>query len=321
MTSISGYAIFTAIVPVVATTAIGYLFRKKNWVDQSVQAGLMRLVIWIFTPALVIDRVLGNPLLNDFSVVWKVALAGFLTIAVGMLIATLFARIFGIKDEHRRRIFGYCCGIYNYGYLALPICMSLCPPETVGVMLLFNSSVEVAMWSIGVALLNGRVRPNELLKSVANPIFFSMILCLVLNFTHLAPHVPEWLFGTAKSLGACMIPCGILLVGMSLPVLMNGFRLRDEPNITIGSVLMRLLVIPALMTSAAILLPALPQDLRYILIIQSGMPTAMLPIVVVQYYGGDARLALRTVLSTSALCIITLPCWIKIGFWLLSKTQ
>lgn len=319
MAEISIAAIFASIVPVVVTTALGYLFRKKNWVDQTVQAGLMRLVIWIFTPALVVDRVLGNPLLVEISVVLKVCAAGFLSVVVGIFVAIFCARFFGIGDSARKRAFGYCCGIYNYGYIALPICMSLCPPDTVGVMLLFNSSIEVAVWSVGVAVVSGRLRVAELAKSVVNPIFFAMIFCLVFNFSGLAPHVPGWVFGTAKSLGACMIPCGILLVGMALPVLMNGFRVRDEPLVSVGALAMRLFLIPALMLAAALFVPGLPQDLRNILVIQCGMPTAMLPIVVVQLYGGDARLALRIVLSTSAACIITLPLWIKVGFFLLGK--
>ncbi len=321
MPEISVSAIFTAIVPVVLTTALGYLFRRKNWVDQNIQAGLMRLVIWAFTPALVVDRVLGNPLLTDFSVVWKVAAAGFLSVSLGMLAALLCARFFGISDARTRRAFGYCCGVYNYGYIALPICMSLCPPETVGMMLLFNSSIEVAVWSVGVAVLSGKMSLPELAKSVVNPIFFAMVFCLVCNFTGWADAVPAWVFGTAKSLGACMIPCGILLVGMALPVLLNGFRLRDDPRVSVGALAMRLLLVPALMTAAALFVPAIPQDLRFILLIQAGMPTAMLPVVVVQFYGGDARLALRIVLTTSAASLLTLPAWIKTGFWLLQKIR
>lgn len=321
MPEISVSAIFTALVPIVLTIAAGYFFRRKNWVDQTAQAGLMRLVIWIFTPALIVNRVLDNSLLKDFSVAWKVVAAGFLSAALGMIIAVFCARFFGISEATRRRAFGYCCGVYNYGYIALPICMSLCPKETVGLMLLFNSSIDVAIWSIGVAIITGRIRPAELAKSVVNPIFLSMILCLACNFTGLSAFAPKWVFDTAGSLGACMIPIGILLVGMALPVLMNGFRLRDEPAVSVGALVMRLLLIPALMTAAALFVPALPQDLRYVLIIQSGMPAAMISIVVLQYYGGDARLALRIVLSTSAVCILTLPAWIKTGFWLLGKIQ
>lgn len=318
MPEISLTAIFSAIVPIIVTIALGWFFRAKDWVDQRVQTGMMRLVIWIFTPCLVVNRVLGNKLLADFSTVWKSCLAGFLTVSVGIAVAVFLARFFGISESSRRRAFGYCCGVSNYGYFAIPICMSLCPPDTLGVMLLFNSSIDVAVWSVGLAVLNGKISPVELLKSVVNPIFFAMIFSLVCNFAGAAPHVPAWVFGTTQSLGACMVPCGTLLIGMSLPVLLNGFRVRDDPLVSAGALSVRLLIVPALILAAALIVPALPQDLRFVLIIQAGMPAAMLSIVVLQLYNNDARLALRIALSTSVVCVLTLPFWIKIGFRLLT---
>lgn len=319
MVEVSGIALLTATMPVVLMVAIGYLFRRKNWVGQETQYGLMRLVVWVFTPSLIIDRVLGNPLLRDFVVVGKVLLAGFLTIALGILVAGLVARFFGISDTERRRVFGYCAGIYNYGYMALPVCISLCSPETVGMMLLFNTGVEVGIWTIGLAVVSGNLEPKKIAGAFLNPIFISMVLAIALNFFGWEHYVPVWFCNAADSLGACMIPSGVMLVGMSLPILLSGFRVRDDALISVGAIAVRLGLIPALMVAAAVFLPGLPQDLRYILVIQSAMPAAMLPIVIVQYYNGDAKLALRVVLVSTATCVVTLPFWVKFGFWLLGQ--
>ena len=318
MTEISTLNLIVATMPVVAITALGYFFRRRNWVNREVQMGMMRLVIWVFTPALVVDRVLGNPLLRDFSVVWKVLLAGFLSIAGGIALALFAAKFFGVSEPARKRVFGYCAGIYNYGYVALPICMSLCEANTVGMMLLFNAGVEVGIWTVGLSVVSGELKIGKFFKAFANPIFISMVLAQTLNFCGLDAMVPAWFSATAKSLGACMIPCGILLVGMSLPILLNGFKLCDEPRISLGAIVMRLGAIPAVMVAAAAFVPALPTELRYILVIQAATPPAMLPIVIVQYYNGDARLALRVVLVATAACVFTLPFWIKLGFRLLS---
>lgn len=326
MVEISGYALFSATMPVLAIMAIGWLFRKKKWVGEEVQFGLMRLVIWIFTPALIIDRVLFNPLIKNFSDVSTVLIAGFASVAVGILVSAGVARFFEIDSRERRRVFGYTTGIYNYGYIALPICMTLCPPDTSGMMLLFNSGIEVSVWTIGVSFLLGAFRPKQLLKAFVNPIFITMVLTLVLKLTGLNEYVPTWIANPdpalpslSKQLGACMIPSGILLVGMSLPVLLSGFRWFDDWKISAGAILMRLIVVPALMLLAALFVPAIPQDLRYILIIQSAMPPAMLPIVIVQFYQGDAKLALRVVMVGTLACFVTLPFWIKFGFWALAK--
>lgn len=320
MVEVSGMALLSATLPVVVIAAVGYLFRRKNWVTQETQYGLMRLVVWAFTPALIVDRVLGNPLLCDIAVVLKVLSAGFLTIALGVVLAVFLARFFGIAEADRRRVFGYCAGIYNYGYMALPVCISLCSSETVGMMLLFNTGVEVGIWTIGLSVVSGNLEAKKIASAFVNPIFISMVVAIVLNFCGWSNYVPAWFAATAKSLGACMIPSGVLLVGMSLPVLLNGFRLKDDISASLGAIVVRLGIIPALMVATAVWLPALPQDLRYILVIQSGMPAAMLPIVVVQYYKGDAKLALRVVLISTAACAVSLPFWIKIGFWLLAKS-
>lgn len=319
MVEVSGMALLTATLPVVVIAAFGYLFRRKNWVNQETQFGLMRLVVWVFTPCLIADRVLGNPLLRDCAVVLKTLSAGFLSIALGIVVAVLAARLFGIGDAARRRVFGYCAGIYNYGYMALPVCASLCSADTVGMMLLFNTGVEVGIWTVGLAVVSGEPEPGKVAKAFVNPIFITMAVAVALNFCGLDGHVPAWALNSAKMLGACMIPSGVLLVGMSLPVLLSGFRLRDDVAASVGAVAVRLGAIPALMVATALWCPGLPPDLRSILVIQAGMPSAMLPIVVVQYYKGDAKLALRVVLISTAACVLTLPFWIKIGFWLLGR--
>ncbi|MCD8298254.1 MAG: AEC family transporter [Opitutae bacterium] len=317
MVEISGVALLTATIPVVAISAVGYLFRKKGWVNEDVQFGLMRLVVWVFTPAMIIDRVLGNPLLMEFSSVWKVLACGILSVAIGILLSVFAARFFGIADPARRRDFGYCAGIFNYGYIALPICISLCSPETVGMMLLFNSGCEVGIWTIGLAVVSNNLNPAKFLKAFVSPIFLTMVATVLLNFSGLYAYIPAWFCSMSKSFGACMIPSGILLVGMSLPILLNGFRWRDDKLAALGSIVMRLVVIPAVMVAVGVWLPGLPQDLRDILIIQSAMPAAMLPIVVVQYHRGDGKLALRVVMVSTIACVVTLPFWIKFGFWLL----
>ncbi len=178
MVEISGNALITATIPVLIIAAIGYFFRKKKWVSEDVQFGLMRLVVWIFTPALIVDRVLGNALLMDFSTVWKVLLGGIFSMALGILISVFAAKFFGIDDPARRRDFGYCAGIYNYGYIALPICMSLfaeTSPETIGMMLLFNSGCEVGIWTVGLAVVSNALSPKKFLNAFVSPIFLAMI--------------------------------------------------------------------------------------------------------------------------------------------------
>jgi hypothetical protein len=47
--------------------------------------------------------------------------------------------------------------------------------------------------------------------------------------------------------------------------------------------------------------------------VQAAMPSAMFPVILAKHYGGDPATALRIVLITSALGLITIPLWLKFG--------
>ena len=66
----------------------------------------------------------------------------------------LVARRLQLGDSGECRTFAFTCGIYNYGYFALPIIALLFDRETVGVLLVHNLGVEAAMWILGVGFIS-----------------------------------------------------------------------------------------------------------------------------------------------------------------------
>ena len=72
----------------------------------------------------------------------------------------------------------------------------------------------------------------------------------------------------------------------------------------------RLGIMPAL-----ILLMAIPTDpaLHAVLVVQAAMPSAVFPIVLAKLHGGDMPTALRVVLGTSIVGLVTIPLWLTFG--------
>jgi hypothetical protein len=65
------------------------------------------------------------------------------------------------------------------------------------------------------------------------------------------------------------------------------------------------------------LLP-LSAELRHVIVLQAAMPAAVFPIVMARHYGGDVVTALRVVVATTALSLLTMPGWIQLGLrWLI----
>jgi malate permease and related proteins len=58
--------------------------------------------------------------------------------------------------------------------------------------------------------------------------------------------------------------------------------------------------------------------LKSVLIIQAAMPATIFPIVVTRAHHGDMPTALRVILGTSVIGLITIPLWIGYGLhWIL----
>jgi len=70
--------------------------------------------------------------------------------------------------------------------------------------------------------------------------------------------------------------------------------------------------LPSLFLLLIKLLPLSP-ELKRVLIIQAAMPSAVMPIVLSRLYNGDPPTAIRVVMGTSVLGLITIPLWLRFG--------
>ena len=311
----------TAILPVLAIVGTGFFLRRQGLVEASAQTSMMRVVLWVLMPSLVLDRVPHNTALNTGWLALGAPVAGFFSIIAGLLVAWYAAPLFGVQPGTPRRTFAYCTSIYNYGYVAIPLCQVLIGHDAVAVMLLYNAGIEIGIWTAGFMVLSGRLT-REAWKKLLNPMTVGSILALTLNKTGVAPHMPEWLCATFSMLGSCAIPLGILMVGMALPALLAGFSWHSSLHIpAYGRWL--LAEWPEETNQAARAnspvaagkwgwLPELPMPLGPILMLQASMSAGIFSIVVVQHFNGDPRMALRVAIYSSICAVATLPLWLEI---------
>lgn len=314
MSALSAPLLLTAVVPVALFIVGGFVLRKRGVVDDGLRMGLINLVLHVFVPALVLERVTRNAALQNNAVALWAPLAGFASLLLGYAVARIFAGACGAKTPERRRAFVYTTGNYNYGYLAIPVCGALYGEDSVAVLLLFNVGLELCFWTIGMALLTGGMA-KDLWKRIFNPISVAMVAAMAINRTGLTPDLPGWFFRTTEMLGACAIPCGLLLVGMGIPALLDGFRANHDLRISTGAILLRNGLIPALFVAGGIFLP-MPDEVSRLLLLQAAMPAALFPIVMCQHYGVAPQISLRVAVATTIASIVTLPVWLWLGPWL-----
>lgn len=303
-------SVLDAVLPVFTLIGAGLILRRLQWLTATADASLLRLTVNLLIPCLIFDSLLGNGAVRQLGNVLLPPLAGFCTVALGMGLGALAARLVPEDQGTTRRTFAFTVGVYNYGYIPLPLAQSLFDRETVAVLLVHNLGVEVALWTLGALLLSVG-RSATWWQRLSTPPVLAIPLTLTLNALG-ASWVPDFLNRSAHMLGQCAIPMGMVLIGATIADHWGELATARGGRVMGLAVVLRLGVLPAVFLLAAGLLPMSP-ELKRVVLLQAAMPAAVFPVVMARHYGGDPATALRVVVATTACSLMTMPAWIQLG--------
>ncbi len=308
------FEVLFAIVPLFALTLLGTWFRKKSFMAPGADSSLQWLLIHVFTPCLYLDSFLGNKALESIGTVLFVPVLGFCTVIVGLLLASIGARVIGMTDEGQKRIFSVCVAFYNYGYIPIPLILLFFNTEVLGMLLLYNVGLDFAFWSLGFLLLTHKKSSlSELAKHVATPPLVAATMAIISNGVFGYNPLPLATARLVHMVGQATIPVALLIIGATVFDHIPSLRSLDGLKPIVAGLVLRLFLIPLCFVAAAFFLP-ISHDLKIVLLIQAGMPSAVLPIVIIQHYGGDLQLAVRVVVATSIGSLVTMPLWFTFLF-------
>ncbi len=303
--------LLAAVAPVFIIIGLGWIIRRIGWLTEEADASLLRVIVNLLYPCLILDTILGNRALEKAGNVLLAPAAGFATVALGYALSYFAAPLFGAGEPRQRRTFAFTTGIYNYGYLALPIAQTRFGAETSGVLFIHNVGVEVALWTVGITIISGATKGVGW-RQIFNAPVVAIMCAAVLHFAGARNWMPGVILTAIHSLGATAIPLGVILTGATFADQMRDLSAETRPITTLGACLLRLVVLPLLMLALARWLPC-PSELRRVIVIQAAMPCALIPVILSKHYGGDPATALRIILVTSAVGLLTIPFWLQLG--------
>lgn len=84
---------------------LGWFMAYRGWVGPAARQPLMRMVIWVFFPAMIFDRVCGNRLINSGGTALLYLGIGFGMIVGGILVGRLVAMLLRFPEGNARRTF------------------------------------------------------------------------------------------------------------------------------------------------------------------------------------------------------------------------
>jgi len=315
------------------TIATGFVLRRQRIIEDGADATLLKLLVRVLLPALIISRVASSEALNEpGNILWPPVL-GFVLVAGGILAAWGLGGLFpkALPPGPPRRTFALSAGMFNYGYITIPLVAALfagtADEGTLGVLFVFNVGVEAAMWGIGLTVLSGGVAEGWWRRALSPPVL-ATLAGLAVNLTDQAFAVHDRLTPAAAGaldaialcvgyLGNAAIPIGLLLTGSTICDDWYQARLRKGVGTVALAGGLRLVTLPVVFLALAVTLPV-SGELQRVLVLQAAMPAAVFPIVLARHYRGDVGVALRVVVGTSLLALVTTPAWIVLGLWLIS---
>lgn len=303
--------LFFAILPVFFMLGAGGIARRIDWITNAGEKTLLKLVVNILYPSFLFSVVSKNESLRTEGLIVSAVLTGFVFVMIGYAVFYGMAPLFGMKRNDERRSFSFTGGIYNYGYFAIPVCEPLFGMNTTGVLLVVSVGVELAMWSVGVLIISGEFNRNSL-KRIISPPLMAIILAIPVNLLGLTEMIPGFLTESLDLFGRCAIPIGLIMIGATIADLMSREPIFTRPSVAIGACITRLAILPLILMSVYLLIPA-PQPLREAALVHATMPCGVFPVVLASVYGGRTDIALRTVVPTCLLSLVTIPLWIQVG--------
>jgi len=306
------WSLVGGIAPVFIIIATGFLIRRIGWLTAEADRSLLKLTINVLYPCLIYDSIIGNSALDDIGNVVLAPAVAFVTVAASLALCALAARALPL-DQKQARTFAFTAGVYNYGYIPVPLVQKFFSRETMGMLFAHNLGVEIAFWTVGIFILTHASGQKGRWKEMLNAPVCAIIVSLVLNFCHASGWMPSFLVTSAHMLGQSSVPVSLLLAGATLADQL----LQSHPRLVVSTAaiagcVMRLLVLPLIMLMITKILPC-SIELKRVLVVLAAMPSAMLPIVITKHYGGDSSVAVQVVLSTTLVGLLTIPWWIQWG--------
>jgi predicted permease len=301
-------SLLTAVAPAFVVIACGFALRRLGKLQPAADASLLTLAVNFLYPCFIADAVLGNRELRDIGNVVIAPIAGAALLACSFGIAALVARAMRLQRPHPARTFTFTAAIPNWGYLPVPLVQAIFPASTTGVLFVHNIGFELVLWSLGVWLLAG----EGSWRRVFNIPFFAILAALVLNLFHAADWLPAFVLSSLHFLGQGAVPLSLLLTGAMLADSVAAGSLTQNPVRTLAGCVVKLGILPPLIILAARWLPC-SLDLKRVLVVQAAMPCAMVPVVLTRLYSADSATAVRLVLTTTILGLLTIPLWLRIG--------
>ncbi len=298
---------FDAIAPIFLLMLLGYVLKCLKVCDKKGFDLINKLVFKAFLPTLLFYNIYKTETANVFDP--KLVLFTVIGILF-VFVAGYFSVLVLTKENSKRGVMLQGFFRTNFAILGIPLVSYICGEDARGLASLMVAIIIPMFNILAVIALerfrggSGKLHLPSLLKGMAkNPLIIGCVIGLV--FFGLDIKLPFVIEKSVSDVASIATPLAIIALGAGFEF--SGIRgYAKEISIVI---IARLVVIPLIVLSAAILCGFTGEALACLLITFGG-PIAVSSFSMAQQMDGDEKLAAQIIVISSALCLFTLFFWI-----------
>lgn len=290
-----------AILPVGLIILIGLIVGRSLSLQNQT---LSQLILYVLSPALVIDSLYRNSLPINSSLA---LLKGFvITASTIYLVVKIISRVTKFSSTSTTALVATSL-FPNNGNMGLSVVSFALGTEGLARAVIYMLGSSILMFCFGPAILRGQGFVSGLKLIIKLPLIWAITAGLALRIW--AVDIPFKLDIAIQQVGAAAIPIALILLGMQLAKTKFTLGLKELLAASI-----RLLVAPAIAYTVGNILHLTGLDLQ-VLVLQSAMPTAVSSLVLVHEFGGDQDFTARAIVTSTLLSFISIP----LILWLLTS--
>ncbi|MBQ7981465.1 MAG: AEC family transporter [Oscillospiraceae bacterium] len=286
----------------------GYVLYKKHIITDLGAKDIGKLLLYIILPSAII-----NSYNIEFSAERAIGLlASFLLAALTLFLSIIISRlIFGNKKpiEHFGAAFS------NAGFMGIPLVSAVIGNEAVYYAAAFVAMLNILQWTYGVYIMTGSKAATSPKKLFCNPVLVSFFIGIVIFF--LPMQLPAFFSEILGTISAMNAPIAMLTIGIYLAQVSVKSLFTEALSYKASAV--RLLVIPICTAVLLALLPLGDYNLKQTILILASAPIGSNVAVYAQIYNCDYKQAVKEVVLSTLLCIVSMPVVIGISDYILQN--
>ncbi len=283
---------------------IGYIFGKKGLADGTGKNLLTDLVIYVTLPGSIIKSFQIEFNHQILIACMTIAIAG-IVIQTGSSVLGMF--LYNHYGDSKKKVLQYATICSNAGILGNPIAEGIFGQMGMMYASIYVIPQRIFMWSVGLTYFTEAPDKKTLIKKVAtHPCIVAVVIGFLLMIFQIP--LPGFVNLTIKQVAGANTFLAMMLVGTILAEVPLS-SLADGATLYYSFV--RLVFVPFLVFCGCRIW-GIDGLVTGVSVVLSGMPAASVTAVMASKYHKDEVFAVRCVVLSTLLSMLTVPCWCMI---------